>query len=135
MEQNIMQPAEQALAPESAATERTRPRPVFRPRADIFETDAGITLVLEVPGVAADGVDITLEKRVLNIRARSRVLRPEAYRPLHAEYGEGDYERSFSLSEDIDASRIEAICNHGLLTLRLPKAEQAQPRQINVRVA
>lgn len=135
MEQNITQPTEQSVAPESQVLEQTRPRPVFRPVADIFETPRGVTLVLEMPGVRAEGVEVTLEKRVLTIRGRSRVARPDSYRRIYAEYGEGDYERSFSLSEDIDAERIEATCKHGVLTLELPKAQEAKPRQINVRAA
>lgn len=135
MEQNIMQPTEQAVAPESQGSEPTRPRPVFRPLADIFETPRGVTLVLEMPGVRAEGVEVTLEKRVLTIRGHSSVARPESYRRIYSEYGEGDYERSFSLSEDIDADRIEATCKHGVLTLELPKAEDSKPRQISVRAA
>lgn len=135
MEHNITQASEQAVAPESQGAEQTRPRPVFRPLADIFETPRGVTLVLEMPGVRADGVEVTLEKRVLTIRGRSGVERPEHYRRIYAEYGEGDYERSFSLSEDIDAEGIVAVCKQGLLTLELPKAEHSQPRQINVRAA
>ena len=135
MEQNITQATEQAVAPESRGAEQTRPRPVFRPLADIFETPRGVTLVLEMPGVRAEGVEVTLEKRVLTIRGSSSVARPDSYRRIYAEYGEGDYERSFTLSEDIDAERIEATCKHGVLTLELPKAQEAKPRQINVRAA
>ena len=133
MEQNIAEAAEQAVAPESQGFEQTRPRPVFRPLTDIFETPRGVTLVVEMPGVRAEGVEVTLEKRVLSIRGRNSVARPDSYRRIYAEYGEGDYERSFSLSEDIDAERIEATCKHGVLTLELPKAQEATPRQINVR--
>lgn len=135
MEQNITRAAEQAVAPESRSFEPTRPRPVFRPPADIFETPRAVTLVLEMPGVRAEGVEVTLEKRVLTIRGHSSVARPENYQRIYSEYGEGDYERSFSLSEDIDAERIEATCKHGVLTLELPKAQEATPRQINVRAA
>ena len=135
MEQNIAQATEQSVAPESHDLEQTRPRPVFRPVADIFETRRGVTLVLEMPGVRAEGVEVTLEKRVLTIRGRSSVARPDSYRRIYAEYGEGDYERSFSLSEDIAAENIEATCKHGVLTLDLPKAQEAKPRQINVRAA
>ncbi|TVS15859.1 MAG: Hsp20/alpha crystallin family protein [Gammaproteobacteria bacterium] len=135
MEQKLTQATAQALAPETEGLEQTRPRRVYRPLADIYETDSGIVLSLEMPGVPADGVEVTLEKRVLTIRGRAGVKRPETYRQIYAEYGEGDYERSFTLSADIDAERINAVCRHGVLTLELPKAEEAKPRQINVRAA
>ncbi len=135
MDTNITQAPRHEVAPEAQGLEQTRPRPVYRPLADIYETDQGITLTLEMPGVAADGVEVTLEKRVLTIRGRAGIQRPDTYRQIYSEYGEGDYERSFTLSQDIDAGKINAVCRHGVLTLELPKAEEAQPRQISVRAA
>lgn len=135
MTQEITHAPNQAPAPEHAAGEPTRSRPVYRPVADIYEADDGITLVLEMPGVAAEGIDVSIDKRVLTIRGRSRIERPENYRQVYAEYAEGDYERVFSLPQEIDVERIEASCRHGVLTLKLPKAAESQPRQISVRAA
>ena len=79
------------------------PRPVFVPPADIYETGDNIVVLAEMPGVAPDGVDITLERRVLTIRGRSAVNDYAGYQRVYNEYADGDYERVFTLSENIDA--------------------------------
>jgi HSP20 family molecular chaperone IbpA len=106
---------------------------VYRPLADIRDAGKGVVLTLEMPGVGAEGVDIGLERRVLTIRGRGRVTSPEGYRRVYAEYREGDYERVFTLSEDIDEAAIRAEMANGLLTLTLPRAEAARPRRIEVK--
>jgi len=121
--------------PAETQAEPARARRVLRPLADIFETKEGVTLMLELPGVSADQVDVALEQRVLTIRARSSALAPEKLRLVHAEYEAGDYERAFALSDDFDADRIEAEMRNGVLTLRLPRAAQAQPKTIRVKAA
>jgi HSP20 family protein len=128
---NEMQ-ATAAQAP-TETSENTRGVPVFRPLADIREADNAVVLALEMPGVGADDVEIELERRVLTIRGRGRVTRPEGYRRVHAEYSEGDYERAFTLSEDIDEAAIRASMLNGVLTLELPRAEAAKPKRIAVK--
>lgn len=115
--------------------ETTRDNPVFRPMADIAETKEGISLMLEMPGVAPDAVDISLENRVLTIRGQARTTRPENLQLVYAEYDEGDYERVFTLSEDFDPDRIRAEMRAGVLTLTLPRAEAAKPKKIAVKAA
>ncbi|MBL3566059.1 Hsp20/alpha crystallin family protein, partial [Rhodovulum sulfidophilum] len=88
-----------------------------------------------MPGVAAPDVEIALENRVLTISGHAGTARPERLQLVHAEYGEGDYERAFTLSEDIDPDRIEAEMKDGLLRVTLPRAEAAQPKKIAVRSA
>lgn len=105
---------------------------IYRPLADIMETGEGVTLMLEMPGVAADDVDITLEQRVLTIRGKVQPTDPERLQLAYAEYGEGDYERSFTLSDDFDPEKINAAVSHGVLTVALPRAAEAQPRKIAV---
>ncbi len=122
----------QAAEPREAA-ESTRGVPVYRPLTDIRETGQSVVLTLEMPGVGSDGIDIDLERRVLTIRGRGRLLAPEGYRRVYAEYGEGDYERVFTLSEAIDESAIRAEMANGVLTLTLPRAEAAKPRRIEVK--
>jgi HSP20 family molecular chaperone IbpA len=107
--------------------------PVYRPLADIRDTGNGVVLLLEMPGVGREDVDIDLERRVLTIRGRGRVISPEGYRRVYAEYGEGDYERVFALSEEIDEGAIRAEMANGVLTLTLPRAETAKPRRIEVK--
>ncbi|NAZ38376.1 Hsp20/alpha crystallin family protein [Rubellimicrobium sp. CFH 75288] len=121
--------------PAQTAAETTRNRPVWRPLTDIVETGDGVTLMLELPGVAPDDVDVALEQRVLTIRARSHHADPDRLRLAHAEYEPGDYERAFTLSGDFDADRIEAEMRNGVLTLRLPRSEASRPRTIKVKAA
>ncbi|MFN6952553.1 MAG: Hsp20/alpha crystallin family protein [Albidovulum sp.] len=108
---------------------------IYRPLTDIVETEAGVSMMLEMPGVAPDDVDVTLANRVLTIRGRIAPTRTDKLQLIHAEYGEGDFERAFTLSEDFDPDRIEARMHDGLLTLTLPKAPEAQPKKIAVKGA
>lgn len=113
--------------------ESTRNVPVFRPPADIYETPDALVLLLEMPSVAPGDIDVTLDKRVLNVVGRGRSEAPEGYTLAHVEYREGDYERSFTLSETIDADGIEASIRDGVLTLRLPKSQPAPAKSISVK--
>lgn len=115
--------------------EATRARSLFSPRTDIYETNEGIVLVAEMPGVAPEDVDITLERGVLTIRGRMPDATHEGYRQIYAEYGEGNYERVFTLSEDIDRESIKAKQKDGVLTVELPKAPAARSRKIQVKGA
>ncbi len=129
------QPQQQVEAPTPAGTERTRTRRVYVPRTDIYETEDALVLVADMPGVAPDGLDVTLEARELTIRGRTRDAAPEGYSPVYREYEAGDYERAFTLSEDIDAGKIEARLGDGVLRLTLPKAGPAQARRIQVQAS
>ena len=115
--------------------ERTPDRPVFVPPADIYETRDNIVVVAEMPGVAPDGVDITLERRVLTIRGRNAGYEHTGYQRVYNEYADGDYERVFTLSENIDRDRIEATLKDGVLHLVLPKSETAKPRKIELKAS
>jgi len=112
--------------------QRPAPRPVFLPPADIYETGDSIVVLAEMPGVAPDGVD-TLERRVLTIRGRSAAGDHAGYQRVYNEYADGDYERVFTLSENIDPDRIEAMLKDGVLHLVLPKAETAKARKIELK--
>ncbi|MFP4451490.1 MAG: Hsp20/alpha crystallin family protein, partial [Rhodosalinus sp.] len=81
---------------------------------------------------APDDVDITLEQRVLTIRGKVRTTSPEKLQLTYAEYGEGDFERSFTLSDDFDPEKIGASVSLGVLTVTLPRAAEAKPRKIAV---
>ena len=121
--------------PEKTATETpetTTGGRIYRPLSDIVETDEAVTLMLEIPGVAAEDVDVTFEKRVLTIRGKVQPTTPEKLQLAYAEYGEGDFERSFTLSDDFDPEKINASVSHGVLTLTLPRAAEAQPKKIAV---
>ena len=126
----------QQRTPATMATRDAAPnRPVFVPPADIYETKDQIVVLAEMPGVGPDGVDITLERRVLTIRGRSAASEHSGYQRVYNEYADGDYERVFTLSENIDRDRIEATLKDGVLHLVLPKAETAKPRRIELRAS
>ena len=124
---------EQRVPQATETAPRTPSRPVFLPPADIYETRGNIVVLAEMPGVAPDGVDITLERRVLTIRGRSAANEHAGYQRVYNEYADGDYERSFTLSENIDRDRIEATLKNGVLHLVLPKAETAKARKIELK--
>lgn len=116
-------------------SEAMRTAPVYRPATDIYEDDDRVVIAADMPGVRPDGIDITLERRVLTIRGRVDDHAPDGYRRVYAEYGIGDFERVFTLSEEIDQDRIEARQKDGVLFLELPKAAAAKPKRIEVRTA
>jgi len=103
----------------------------FTPRVDIFETDNELTLFAEVPGVRPEDVDLHYEKGELVLHGKVRPRLGD--KPLlMQEYQEGDFHRAFTIHESIDSRRISAECKNGVLTVHLPKAEAARPRQIAV---
>jgi len=122
----------------SSAGERTaqstRDTPVFSPTTDIHETDDALIMTVEMPGVGTDGVNVTLDKRELTIAGHCRPFVAEGYALTLAEYREGDFERSFTLSDAIDGSAIKASMKDGVLTLTLPKAKPEPSKTINVTV-
>jgi HSP20 family protein len=103
-----------------------------RPRVDVMETENEVLLVADLPGVTSDGVDVRFENGELTIHGR-RFASNAGKRWALAEYEPAHYHRSFRLSEDIAADRIEAEMKNGVLTVRLPKAEAAKPRRIAVK--
>jgi len=118
-----------------ATLERTRARPVFVPRADIYETPEAIVLLADVPGVKEGNLSITLEDDVLTIEGNVEPEVRQGFSLAHAEYEVGDYRRVFTLSTDVDRDKIEATLKAGVLKLVLPKAEPAKARKIAVRAA
>ena len=127
-----LQEAEKREVDETGA-ERTRDRPAFVPRADIYETDDGIFIVADMPGVDESSLDITLENNVLTINGYVEPVPPQGYSLVYSEYREGDYVRSFRLSDEIDRSGIDATLKDGVLRLHLPKVKEARMRKIAVK--
>ena len=113
--------------------ERTRGRPAFVPRADIYETEEAIVVVADMPGVDERSLDITLEKGVLTLNGTVEPEAPEGYSLSYAEYRVGDYTRSFSLSDEIDQEAIEATLKDGVLRLALPKITEFKTTKIAVK--
>jgi len=117
---------------EQTTPETTRGGAFFTPRVDIYETENELQVVAEVPGVRPEDVDLRFEQGELVLHARVQP-RHEHENFLLREYDEGDFYRAFSIHESIDGSRISADCKGGVLTIHLPKAEAARPKQIKVR--
>ncbi len=104
----------------------------YSPRVDIWESDDELVLYGDLPGVASEDLDIHFEKGELKIYGRV-APRNANVELLYGEYGIGDFQRSFSVSEAIDAGKISAELKNGVLTVHLPKREAVKPRRIEVK--
>jgi len=113
--------------------EATIPARIFMPNADIYETPDSLTVILEMPGVEKNNVDVRVEEGVLQVEGRLDLSNYEGLTPLYTEYNVGHYARSFQLSSEIDQNKIGAELRDGVLSLTLPKAEEAKPRTIQVK--
>jgi HSP20 family molecular chaperone IbpA len=113
-------------------TEATTPARVFVPVTDIFETPQALTVVLEMPGVDRNSIEASVEDDVVTIEGRIDFAKYEGMQPVYTEYNVGHYARSFQISNKIDQSKISAEMKDGVVTLVLPKAEQAKQRKIPV---
>jgi HSP20 family molecular chaperone IbpA len=116
------------------SAEATRNRPVYTPAADIFETEDALVLLVEMPGVRPDRVEVGLDKRVLTITGHASAPRHEGHSLAVCEYRPGDFERVFTLSDMIDEGGIEAAMRDGVLRLTLPKAKAEPAKTIKVKV-
>jgi HSP20 family molecular chaperone IbpA len=112
--------------------ETTIPARVFLPNTDIYETKDALTVILEMPGVEKSNVDVRVEGGILNIQGRLDMSKYQGLQPLYTEYNVGHYARSFEVSSKIDHNKIGAELKDGVLTLTLPKVEEAKPRRIEV---
>jgi len=121
-------------APTRSDTESTRQVRQFVPDVDIYETSDSLMLVADMPGVRPDHLNVRLEKNILTIHGEVEPLNVGERNIIAGEYETGDYYRAFTLSEEINQDGIEASMKNGVLTLRLPKAERAKPRKIQVAV-
>ena len=115
--------------------ESTRPGHLFTPAVDIFETDTQITLLADMPGVAADEISIDLREGVLTIAGEVKPWSVQNASSVLFEFETGRYYRQFTVAEVIDQERIEAQLKNGVLRLALPKMGKAQPRKITVSAA
>lgn len=114
--------------------ERTRASRVYLPNVDIYSAGNDIIILADMPGVAEQDIDIMLEKDILTINGYvSDPVQPEGYELAHGEYGVGDFQRSFTLLDEIDRENVEAILSNGVLQVTLPKAPEAQARKITVK--
>jgi HSP20 family protein len=103
------------------------------PPVDIYETGEGLVVKADLPGLAKENLDVRVENNLLSIRGRAAHAAPGD--PLYREYSLIHFFRQFELNERVDQSKISADLKNGVLTLNLPKAEEAKPRKIDVRIA
>lgn len=119
----------------ASATERIRNAKTFIPRVDIYETRDSIFLIADLPGIDEKTVDIELGKNILTIAGHVENGVGAGARVVYSEYEVGNYERVFTLSEEIDRNKIIATVKQGVLHLELPKAENVKPRKIAIKAA
>ncbi|HPJ96192.1 MAG TPA: Hsp20/alpha crystallin family protein [Syntrophales bacterium] len=116
-------------------TERTRNGKVYVPKVDIYETKEAIILVADMPGVDEKTVDVVLDKNTLTISGTSEPLSFKDYSIGYCEYDVGDYQRAFTISDEVDKDKIEATVKNGVLRLILCKAEKVKARKIAIKGA
>lgn len=116
----------------TAKEEKTVPGRYYVPYTDIYETDETLTVVMEMPGVEKKDLGVSLENDVLRVDGRIDFSKYEGMEPVYTEYNIGHYTRSFTLSNKIDQEKISAQLEDGVLTLTLPKGNDALPRQIAI---
>jgi len=107
--------------------------PALVPPVDIVEDGNGITLKADLPGVSKEGLSIQVDGDTLTVEGAVALGESKALRALYAEVRVARYRRSFVLGRDLDTERSEAAMRNGVLTLHVPKREQAKPRRIAVR--
>lgn len=112
--------------------ETTVPARYYVPTTDIYESDDTLTVVMEIPGVEKNSIDINVENDVLRVEGQISFGNYEGLEPLYTEYNVGHFARSFTLSNKIDQQQISAQLEEGVLTLVLRKAKEAQPRRIAI---
>jgi HSP20 family protein len=105
----------------------------YRPRLDITEDANEFTILADMPGTTAEGVQISFENRALSIRGAVSPRQRGEVEYLAHEFGIGDFDRELLLSDAIDAEKIFAGYERGVLTIHLPKSEKAKPRRIPVK--
>ncbi len=120
-------------APGQTRTERTREEVWSAPDVDIYEMDDGIVLLADMPGVGSDDVEVTVEEGELIIEGRPQPTRIKGSRAVHTEFGPNLFRRVFTLSSDVDASRVEGSISDGVLMVKLPKAEEAKVKRIEIK--
>lgn len=132
MAEKTVATSETPAMPTTAEGTRTRERYVTPP-VDIYEMPEGLVVMADVPGVTKDNLDVRVENNILTIRGRASHAVQGT--PVYREYELMHYFRQFELSDKVDQSKIQADLKHGVLTLTLPKAEEAKPRKIVVSVS
>lgn len=121
-------------ARKSSEADRHESEMTLRPAVDIFEDADGITLMADMPGVSSDRLNIEVDKDMLLVEGDARIDMPEGMDAVHADVRATRYRRSFALSSELEADKIDASLKDGVLNVRIPKRPEVRPRKIEVRV-
>lgn len=105
------------------------------PPVDVIEDSTGITLRADLPGVPKDKLRLQVEGDTLTIEGELGTATPEGMEASYAEVGVPRYRRTFKLSKELEPGKVSAELRNGVLSLRIPKAEHAQPRRIDIKVS
>jgi len=125
---------QQQPQPQRGAASRGRQQEAaLLPAVDVVEDATGITLHADVPGLSKDRLELHVEADTLTIEGELDLGLPEGMQASHVEVGVGRYRRVFTLGKELDTTKVSAELAHGVLTLRIPRAEHAQPRRIEVK--
>ncbi len=120
-------------SPPNERPDGAKERVIFTPPVDIYDSPEGLVLLADLPGVSTGSMELQIQDNKLTLLGRCQSVIPPEARLLHKEYDEGDFLRSFILSEDVDHERITARLNNGVLEVVLPRAPRAAPRKIEVK--
>jgi HSP20 family molecular chaperone IbpA len=115
--------------------ESSRNEAALLPPTDVIEDGEGITLYADLPGVPKDRLSLHVDADTLTIEGEVALNLPEGMESSHAEVGLPRYRRVFTLSRELDTGKVGAEFSQGVLKLRIPKAEHAQPRRIEIQVS
>lgn len=128
------QQAECGSKVEKAEQVQKLPRRAYVPAVDVMESEGSVELVVDLPGVGEGGVDLNVEKNILTVSAVPADGVIAGKKLMYAEYGVGEYRRSFSLSDEVDQENISASLKNGVLRIKLPKSVPAS-RKIAISVS
>lgn len=128
----IRKPDEVPMVQDQLSEETQAERLIFTPLIDIFESEEGLVLYADLPGVSSETLELQVQNNKLTLFGRVTPTLPEDAILYHGEYQVGDFLRSFILSDEVDYDHITASMNHGVLKVVLPKAPQAESRRIEV---
>jgi HSP20 family molecular chaperone IbpA len=117
------------------AREETRSQERYvTPPVDIYEEEDGLVVKADLPGISKENLDVRVENGLLTIQTRSAAA-SAAGSPIYREYEMVNFFRQFELSDRVDQQKISADLKHGVLTLHLPRAEEAKPKKVEVKIA
>lgn len=134
MSEVMEKPATEVATQTGSELERTQP--VMRPPVDIFEHDDGITLILDMPGVSKDRLDVRVERDRLLVEGELQIDVPKEMESHYADIRATHYERTFSLSgEQLDTDTVKAELKDGVLRIDIPRREELKPKKIQVTMA